>query len=327
MPLATRRTRRSDLSDLIALGWDEGWDEEYGAVAPAGARPRRVVRVDGISCLVSDGSVEASATGRPLPSVGDWVAVNDDGEALRVVARLARRSELARADDRRRQVLAANVDLVFVTVALDRAEPLVDLEAVLAVALAGGSDTVVLLTKSDVAAGEEITAVTREIARRAPLVEVVVTSAREHAGLEKIRAMLRPNRTAVFLGPSGTGKSSITNALLGSEMMHTKAIRSDGGGRHTTTARRLVAVPSGGVLIDIPGLRSYGLADASDGIHRLYADLEELATQCRFADCGHQDEAACAIEGAGVDLERVVTWQRLTAEALAGRQVRESRAP
>ncbi|MFP5327483.1 MAG: ribosome small subunit-dependent GTPase A [Acidimicrobiia bacterium] len=296
-------------------------------MAPAGAAPRRVVRVDGISCLVSDGSVETSATGRPLPSVGDWVAVNDDGEALRVVARLPRRSELARADDRRRQVLAANVDLVFVTVALDRAEPLVDLEAVLAVALAEGSDTVVLLTKGDLASVEGIAATTREIARRAPLVEVVTTSARESVGLEKIRAMLRPNRTAVFLGPSGTGKSSITNALLGSEMMNTKAIRSDGAGRHTTTARRLATVPSGGVLIDIPGLRSYGLADAAEGINRLYSDLEELATQCRFADCQHVDHPGCAIEGAGVDPERVATWRRLTAEALAGRRVRESRAP
>lgn len=271
-----------------------------------------MVRVDGISSLVSDGSSEAPATARPLPAVGDWVAIESDESGLRIVGRMPRRSELARADARRRQILAANVDVVLVTVALDRADPLVDLEAALAVALAGGSEVVVLLTKSDVA--DDPRAVAAAVAERAPSLRVIETSVRTGAGMDAVRDVLRPNRSAVLLGPSGTGKSTLTNELLGSDFMHTQDIRSDGAGRHTTTARRLVVVPSGGVLVDIPGIRSYGLADAAEGIARLYSDLEELSNSCRFADCTHVGEPGCAVRDAASP-ERVAAWKRLSAEA------------
>lgn len=271
-----------------------------------------MVRVDGISSLVSDGESEAPATARPLPAVGDWVGVESDDSGKRIVARLPRRGELARADARRRQVLAANVDVVFVTVALDRSDPLTDLESALVVALAGGAEVVVLLTKSDV--HNDPAAVAHSVGERAPSLRVIETSVRTGAGIDAIRTILQPHRSAVLLGPSGTGKSTLTNTLLGTSFQHTQEIRSDGAGRHTTTARRLVVVPGGGVLIDIPGIRSYGLADAADGIARLYADLEKLATRCRFADCSHAGDPDCAVRGAASP-ERVAAWKRLSAEA------------
>ena len=311
--MAPRRTRRTGLTiDLFSLGWDEGWAEEFEQHAPPGATPARVVRVDGISSLVSDGASEVPATARPLPAVGDWVAIDADDEATRIVARLPRRGMLTRADVRRHQVLASNVDVVFVTVALDRAEPLIDLEAALAVALAGGAEAVVVLTKSDL--HDDPAAVSEGVRVRAPEVEVIETSIRTGIGMDRLRAALQPRRTAVLLGPSGTGKSSMTNALLGSDFMHTQEIRSDGAGRHTTTARRLVPVPSGGVLIDIPGIRSYGLAAAADGVSRLYADLEQLATKCRFTDCSHDGDPECAVREHAPPV-RVAMWKRLSAEA------------
>jgi ribosome biogenesis GTPase len=312
VPVAARRTGRTGLTtDLHCLGWDDAWAKEFEQHAPEDATPARVVRVDGISSLVSDGVNEVPATARPLPAVGDWVAIDADEEATRIVARLPRRAMLTRADSRRHQVLAANVDVVFLTVALDRAEPLVDLEAALAVALSGGAEAVVVLTKTDVRA--DTSAVIADVKARAPEIDVIETSVRSEIGLDRVRAALLPNRTGVLLGPSGTGKSSMTNALLGTDFMFTQDIRSDGAGRHTTTARRLVPVPSGGVLIDIPGIRSYGLIGAADGVARLYADLEQLAARCRFADCSHEGEPDCAVREVAPPV-RVAMWKKLLAE-------------
>ena len=316
MPVAPRRTERAGLTQLRSLGWDDGWAKEFEQHAPGGSTPARVVRVDGISSLVSDGSLEVSATVRPLPAVGDWVAIEADEEATRIVASLPRRGMLTRTDERRRQVLGANVDVVFVTVALDRAEPLVDLGAALVIALAGDADAVVLLTKSDV--HDDPTGVADEVRALAPGIPVIETSVTTGVGLDEVRGVLKPNRTAVLLGPSGTGKSSLTNALIGSEFMTTREIRNDGAGRHTTTARRLVVVPGGGVLIDIPGIRSYGLVDAGEGVRRLYNDLEELATNCRFADCSHEGDPDCAVAG-NAPPQRIAEWKRLAAASRTGR--------
>lgn len=316
--MAARRARVARLtSRLDALGWDGGLDAELREGTPRDAWAARVVRVDGESSLVDRGRGEERAIARPLPVVGDWVAVEDGDAVLRIVSRLPRRSELVRADSRRRQVLASNVDVVFVVVPLDRPDPLFEVERGLAVAFATDAEVVVLLTKADThSAPQEVVG---ELASRAPGVDAHVVSVRTGLGVADTAARLRPNRTGVLLGASGAGKSTLTNLLVGDDVMSTAATRPDGEGRHTTTARRLSVLPGGGVLIDIPGVRTFGLAAAEGGIDRLYADLVRTAATCRFADCSHEGEPGCAVEelaasDAGVR-RRVRTWLRLRHEA------------
>ena len=287
-------------------------------------RAGRVVRVDVDSCMVRiDDGPEVRADAWPLPTVGDEVVLDEDAD--RVAEIRPRRTELVRADSRRRQVLAANVDVVFVVVPLDRLDLLADdVERQIALAMASGGEPVVVLTKSDVGPDPDFS-------RRLPGVPVVVTSARTGEGVEGLAAALRPDRTGVLLGPSGAGKSTLVNHLVGSELLAVGDTKASGEGRHTTTARRLVAVPGGGSLIDIPGLRSLGLAAAAEGVARLYADVEELTQHCRFPDCTHEAEPGCAlledIASGALDAERVERWKRLRAEAAGsapGRRRRRS---
>ena len=280
-------------------------------------RAGRVVRVDVDRCIVRtpDGE-EVGAEARPLPAVGDEVVL--DGGVDRVVEVLPRRSELVRATSRRRQVLAANVDLVFVVVPVDRVEVMgddVERQVVLALASDGG-EPVVVVTKADVGGVPDLEA------RLGPGVPVVVTSAATGRGIDELRGLLQPDRTGVLLGPSGAGKSRLANALVGHEAVAVGEAKATGEGRHTTSSRRLLPVPTGGSLIDIPGLRSLGMAAAAEGVSRLYADVEELAEECRFADCGHDGGPGCALGDAvaagALDARRVSTWKRLRTEAAAG---------
>ena len=286
------------------------------------SRAGRVVRIDVDSCIVrtADGT-ELRAEARPLPTVGDEVVLDDDVDRITEVR--PRRTELARADARRRQVLAANVDVVFVVVPLDRLDVMGDdVERQIALAISSGGEPVVVLTKSDVGPDPDL-------GRRLPGVPVVVTSARTGEGVEGLIDALRPDRTGVLLGPSGAGKSTLVNHLVGSELLAVGDTKASGEGRHTTSARRLVPVPGGGSLIDIPGLRSLGLAAAADGVARLYADVEELTQHCRFPDCAHEGEPGCAlledIRSGDLDADRVARWKRLRVEAAAPPPVRRRR--
>jgi ribosome biogenesis GTPase len=308
---------------LEALGWDAAWAT---ALDGRGA-PARVVRVDVDSCLVADGTDEHRVDASTLPAVGDWVVLDD--ARRRVVAVLPRRSALVREDARRRQVLAANVDVVLVVTPIDADDALDRLEREAALALASGARPVIVLTKSDLAADDA--AVVDEVRERLPALDVLVTSASSGEGIEGVAAALRPNATGVLLGRSGGGKSSLTNALLGAHVIATAAVRADGEGRHTTTSRRLWLLPTGGALIDIPGLRSLGLAAAEEGVEKLYADVEDLAATCRFANCSHEPGTpGCAIDAAveagALSRRRVERWELLRQE-VARHAAQAARAP
>lgn len=304
---------------LTSFGWDSRVAERFEQLALDDASTLvagRVARVERSSCLVATGARDVVVSATTLPAVGDWVAIAElDGGDAAVVGVIERWSELARrdVDTGQAQVLAANVDLVLMTVPGDRPNlARVERESVLA--WESGARPVVVVTKGDVAAPE----LRADLERRLHDVDVIVTSSVNGDGLDAVVALLAPSRTAVLIGPSGAGKSTLVNAILGEDRLATGAVRdSDGRGRHTTTSRELVVVPSGGVLVDTPGLRSLGLI-GDEGIALAFADIEELARGCRFADCAHDHEPDCAVIAAVADgslqRERLASYRMFLGE-------------
>ena len=287
----------------------------YAAAAHDGAEPARVVGVERGWCRLA--TLEGE---RPLPypgtAVGDWLALDGD-EVLEV---LPRWSALGRLDpDGGRQVLAANVDLVLITAPGDRLSS-TRVERELVIAWDSGAQPIVVLTKLDVSPPGTVA----EMAGRLGAVHVIATSAVTGDGLDELRAVLGHPVTAVFLGPSGAGKSTLVNALLGEERLAVGAVREeDHRGRHTTTSRQLVPLPSGGSLIDMPGLRSLGTDAAVEAVAAAFPDIEELAGQCRFSDCSHEVEPGCAVMAAVATGElhpaRLASYNKLVRETAAER--------
>jgi ribosome biogenesis GTPase len=290
------------LTALPDLGWDSGRDTEFAPFADT-CVPGRVARPDKGSYLLltADGPVRAEVSGAlrhaaadatALPTVGDWVA---ERSGL-IEAVLPRRTAFVRhgsANAAVGQVLAANVDVVFVVVALATAPNLRRLERFLALAWESGAQPVVLLTKSDLC--DELPGVTTAVMSAAPGAPVHPVSSLTGEGLDDVRSYLSPGVTVVLLGASGVGKSTLANRLLGATHLATTAIRDDGKGRHTTTHRELIPLPGGAVLIDTPGLRGLQIWDAEEGIERAFPEVEALVARCRFADCAHRTEPDCAV--------------------------------
>ncbi len=338
----TPTTLPAPLVDLAHLGWDPGWAAAFLPHDAAGLRPARVVAAhrDAWVLATQDGDLTAVISGRfrheaagpgDLPAVGDWVAAawtTGDGLGTTVIgAVLPRRTAFRRStgqDDHGPtvagdQVLAANVDVAFVMAGLDGDFNLRRLERYLAVAWSCGTTPVILLNKADVAADlEGLRAAAEAIA---PGVEVRPLSALTGDGVAGLAAEhLAPGRTAVILGSSGVGKSTLVNALLGTERQRTSGVREDDGkGRHATTHRELVRLPGGALLIDTPGIRSLGVAGASEGLDPTFADIAALAAGCRFGDCRHEDEPGCAVRAALDDgrlgRERFASHRKLEKEA------------
>ena len=262
----------------------------FAPLLDEGFEPARVIGVERGWCRVATATGERSL---PVPgtAVGDWVVL--DGDIIHEV--LPRWSALERLDPGGGvQVLAANLDIVLIAAPADRlSSARVEREVVLA--WDSGARPVVVVTKLDVAAPGAID----ELVTRLVTVDVIATSALTGDGLDEIRALLIHPITAAFLGPSGAGKSTLVNALLGEDRLAVGDVRDeDGRGRHTTTSRQLVPLPSGGSLIDMPGLRSLG-TDASDGaLAATFPDIDELASACKFDDCAHEVEPECAVVAA-----------------------------
>ena len=299
---------------LVPLGWDDRVAALYASVAQPGQQPGRVGRVDRDRCSVRTATGSIRATADVLPITGDWVALATD-PAPTVQAVLPRWSALERDG----QLLAANVDVVFVVAALDRPLNLNRIERELVLAWDSGARPAVVLTKAD--ASPEAGMLAKTVAARAVGVDVLLTSAATGEGVGDVGALLRPNRTAVLLGPSGAGKSTLVNALLGGGPAQATAPVREGDrkGRHTTSSRHLRVLPGRGVLIDTPGLRSVGLtADADAGVALAFPDVEEVAAGCRFRDCRHGAEPGCAVVEAAaagrLDPERVDSYRKLQAE-------------
>lgn len=242
------------------------------------------------------------------PVTGDWVTIDPGGAISAVLERRGTLVRRAAGDPTAAQVLAANVDLALVVESLPdpnerRAERLA------ALALAGGVPAALVLTKSDLA--DDGQAVAAHMARRLGLADGVAVSAQSGAGLGILRTLLVPAETAALIGLSGTGKSTLVNALLGEDRQATRPVRAgDGRGRHTTVTRDLIELPGGALVVDTPGLREVGLWD---GAGDAFTDIGELAAACRFADCRHDTEPGCAVREAA-DPERLAAWRKLKGE-------------
>ncbi|NUT12602.1 MAG: ribosome small subunit-dependent GTPase A [Nonomuraea sp.] len=323
-----------------------GWTDLRAAELPPDTVPARVARVDrgAAEVIAADGQhhvkygarVRRASADNPvaLPCVGDWVALRwlaegryelDDvlpRTTAFVRGGVSRDSVGGLSGDGQGQVLAANVDVVFVAEPSMHSTDFADLgriERLVALAWESGGTPVVLVTKSDLFEHglDELLA---DVRAAAPGVDVHAVSSMRGEGVEPAAAYLGGSRTAVVLGPSGAGKSTLVNALAGTGVMETQQVRAaDGRGRHTTVHRELILLPDGGLIIDTPGIRRIGLYDIGEGVDLVFADIEELAGRCRFADCGHVSEPGCAVlaalENGELPERRLQSWRKLQREA------------
>ena len=311
--------------DLVDLGWDGARDEQFAPHASAGLLPARVIAVHRGALLVRGEGWDRMAPPAgilrrqareegpaALPVTGDWVAVEPEG-AVRAV--LPRHGALRRGADHEVEIIAANVDLVFVATSLNRDLNVRRLERMLAIAADAGVETIILLTKGDLSEDPEAAAIDIEAQTGA---RAMALSVHAGEGLEQVKAALPPRRTAVLMGSSGVGKSTLVNELLGEERQRTMELRDDDRGRHATRHRELFALPGGSLVIDTPGIREVSLA-GGEGLEDAFSDISELASTCRFSDCSHHTEPGCAVRAAieegTLSAERLEALERLEREA------------
>ncbi|MFZ6005489.1 MAG: ribosome small subunit-dependent GTPase A [Actinomycetota bacterium] len=302
---------------LASIGWGPRWEAllaQHGDAVEAA----RVVRHDGVAVQVRANDGERTIKlrrGVDSVTVGDWLAV--DGE--QVVALLDRASLLRRraagGDDH--QLLAANIDLVLLVCGLDRRVVAGRVQRGVALARDAGAHPILVLTKADLI--DDPGEIERVVGEQHPGLDLIVTSSASGAGIDALRRRL-VGATSVLLGESGAGKSRLVNALLDAEAALVGAVRAgDSKGRHTTTNRQMHDLPGGGVIIDSPGIREVGLAGDEESVAATFADIDELAEECRFSDCGHVRDPGCAIAlavAAGeITQDRVDAYLELRAEA------------
>jgi len=318
---------------LLEWGWKPFWDYHYHPDEYPGCHPARVIRgirnhylirtENGEQPAVLSGKFRHAATASSdTPVVGDWVVILPGGPSGKAVIQnlLPRRSKFSRNAAGRsiqEQIIAANIDTVFIVSGLDQNYNLRRIERTLTLAWESGASPVILLNKTDLC--PDVMQVRKEVESTAPGVEIFAISARDRTGIDAFSPYLAAGETVALIGSSGVGKSTLINTLLGSERQQVGAVRvKDGRGRHITSVRELLMLPEGGMIIDTPGLRELQLWSEGPGLETAFQDIRQLGVSCRFKDCSHTDEPGCEVLKAAADgrlsPDRLASYQKLLKE-------------
>ncbi len=299
---------------IESLGWNDRLSSLYEPHAADGTVPGRVsvqhrgaydvlTELGELRCEVARRLVHEAANTADLPVVGDWVVIapgsEESGTITAVLPRATKFSRKTAWQAAEEQVLAANIDVALLVASMNEDLNLRRLERYLILAWESGARPVVILTKADLHPAPE--AAVAEVETIAGGVPVHAISSVTGTGLDDVTALLEPGLTAVLLGSSGVGKSTLVNTLAGEELLATQEIRDDGKGRHTTTRRELIQLPTGALIIDTPGIRELQLWVADEGMDEAFEDVTELFADCKFSDCAHDTEPGCAVRAALAD--------------------------
>ncbi|CAN5403386.1 ribosome small subunit-dependent GTPase A [soil metagenome] len=311
-------------SNLSEWGWTDDWAAEWAKVS--GFEPARILaeQRDYLEVMTASGPKRAEVKGRMRkhdemrPTVGDWVVLDANLQIESVLPRRTCLRRKAAGETEDIQILATNIDWVFITTSLNKDFNPRRIERFLVAARDSMAKVALVFTKADLAL-MDIDVAKSQLEDRLSDIELIVTSSKTGEGLPRLRALIKPGNTAVFLGTSGVGKSSIVNALLQDETQVVSEARSDDDkGRHTTTGRTSFLIPGGGVIIDSPGIRELQLADGTVKIEEEFSDVESIALGCKFTNCRHENEKGCAIRAAlsdgSLSSDRLDSYRKLKSE-------------
>ncbi len=316
------------MTKIEQYGWNTNWQEK---VTTSGVPGRVTLEHKNLYCVVTEqgkwlcslsGKYRHQHSGTQFPCVGDWVMVEqmpseEKGIIHQVLPRTSQFSRKEAGETADIQLIAVNIDFIFLTMSLNNDFNVRRLERYLLAAWDSGANPIIVLTKKDQCT--DIKPFMSQVKNIAVGVPVHAVSALTGEGIETLQTQLSGSKTGALLGSSGVGKSSLINALSGSERMTVQDIREDDSkGRHTTTHREMILLPEGGLMIDTPGMREFQLGDYSEGVETGFRDVEELAFSCRFRDCAHRDEPGCRVQEAlqtgELDTGRYQSYLKLTRE-------------
>ncbi len=317
-PPAAKSDPSPSATPLGVLGWQAHFSDQVDADILAQTPPVRVTEVHRSGLRARGDGIDVLLPVGVAATVGDWLLLDcDDPGASRLLERKSLIKRRAPGPDREIQLIAANIDTAFVVTSCNQDFNVARLERYIALAFEAEVAPVIVLTKPDLTDHPETFA--QQAAAISDDVPVVTLDARNGDVRAALAPWCKPGQTVAFLGSSGVGKSTLTNAMAQSDAIQTQAIRQvDDRGRHTTTHRQLHFVPGGCAVLDTPGMRELQLTETAFGVSTLFADLEELTTQCRFNDCRHLTEPGCAVraalESGEIDATRLARWQKLVVE-------------
>ena len=321
------------MNNLIKFGWNKYFENEFKSSKEQGFIPARIAVENKERYLIytNRGIFPAEVTGRllysaaspaDLPKVGDWVSILFFGDEKKGIIHniLKRKTKISRKSADRKteeQIIAANIDKSFIVQSLDSNFNLQRLERYITMSIEGGVQPVIILNKIDLVQNPNkfkiaVDAIAGDF-------KIILTGALSGEGIQKISSSISEGETVVLIGSSGVGKSTIINKLIGEEVQKTQRLSGYAGkGKHTTTKREMILLPSGGILIDTPGMRELAVWKSESGFDETFSDIEELSRKCKFKDCRHETETGCAIlqaiSSGSLDERRLMNYKKLQKE-------------